>query len=108
MPREKLDIKEIEELGYYDFMGYLEVPFFNIGGAASMDKLIEMCGIKKNSEVLEVDCGTGGNACYIAKATGCHVTGIDIAEHMVVEAKKRAEKEGLTDRVTFPWAMPTT
>ncbi len=101
MPREKLDIKEIEELGYYDFMGYLEVPFFNIGGASSMDKLIEMCGIDGNSEVLEVGCGTGGNACYVARATGCRVTGIDIAEHMVAEAKRRAEKEGLADRVTF-------
>jgi len=101
IPREKLDIKEIEELGYYDFMGYLEVPFFNIGGASSMDKLIEMCGINGDSEVLEVGCGTGGNACYVARATGCHVTGIDIAEHMVAEAKNRAEKEGLADRVTF-------
>ena len=32
MPKEPLSIKEIEELGYYDFMGYMEVPFFNIGG----------------------------------------------------------------------------
>ncbi|MCW4048360.1 MAG: hypothetical protein NWE89_01355 [Candidatus Bathyarchaeota archaeon] len=33
--KEQLSIEEIEELGYYDFMGYMEVPFFNVGGVGS-------------------------------------------------------------------------
>lgn len=101
MPEEKLSIKEIEELGYYDFMGYMGVPFFNIGGAASMDRLAELCHITKGTAVLDVGCGTGGNACYLANMYGCTVVGVDIAEHMVKYARKRAAELDLADRVSF-------
>ena len=47
MPKESLSLEEIEELGYYDFMGYMEVPFFNIGGASSIDRLAELCQLDK-------------------------------------------------------------
>jgi ubiquinone/menaquinone biosynthesis C-methylase UbiE len=101
MPVEKLLTEEVEKLGYYDFMGYLEVPFFNIGGVSSLDRLAELLIINKETRILEVGCGTGGNACYLANKYGCHITGIDIAEHMVKQAQIRAEKLGLTHRVTF-------
>ena len=94
-------MKEIEELGYYDFMGYMGVPFFNIGGAASMDKLAELCNIDEDTVVLDVGCGTGGNSCYLAQKHGCRVVGVDIAEHMIMYAEKRAKELGLTDRVSF-------
>ncbi len=92
MSKESLTIQEIEELGYYDFMAYLEVPFFNIGGAPSIDLLVERCGITEGSHVLDVGCGTGGNAAYLAERYGCRVTGIDISELMVEQAKRRASK----------------
>jgi len=101
MPKEHLSIEEIEELGYYDFMGYMEVPFFNVGGAASIDRLAELCQINKESRILVVGCGTGGNSCYLANKYGCTVVGIDIAERMVAHAQERAESQGLTDRVSF-------
>jgi ubiquinone/menaquinone biosynthesis C-methylase UbiE len=101
MPMEKLPIKEVEKLGYYDFMGYLEVPFFNIGGVSSMDRLAELLRIGAETRILDVGCGTGGNACYLANKYGCHIIGIDIAELMVRKAQIRAEELGLTDRVVF-------
>lgn len=101
MPVESLSIEEIEELGYYDFMGYMEVPFFNIGGAASIDRLAELCQLGQESRVLVVGCGTGGNSCYLANKYGCQIVGIDIAEHMIKHAQERAENLGLTDRVVF-------
>ncbi len=94
-------IEEIEELSYYDFMGYLDVPFFNIGGVASIDRLAELCRIGEESKVLVVGCGTGGNSCYVAQTYGCHVTGIDIAEQMIQKAQLRAEELNLTDRISF-------
>ncbi len=101
MPKDDLSIEELEELSYYDFMGYMDVPFFNIGGVASIDRLAELCEIKESSEVLVVGCGTGGNSCYLAQTYGCHIIGIDIAEHMIQKAQLRAEELNLTDRVTF-------
>jgi ubiquinone/menaquinone biosynthesis C-methylase UbiE len=96
-----LTLKEIEGLGYYDFMGYMGIPYFNVGGIASIDKLAELCKITKNTRVLEVGCGTGANACFLAKTYGCSVIGVDIAEHMVEYAQRRVEELGLTNLVSF-------
>jgi ubiquinone/menaquinone biosynthesis C-methylase UbiE len=98
---ENLSLSEIEELGYYDFMAYLEVPFFNIGGAPSIDLLAEMCNIDDSSHVLDVGCGTGGNSAYIVEKYGCKVTGIDISELMIKRAIKRAKDRGLENQLSF-------
>jgi ubiquinone/menaquinone biosynthesis C-methylase UbiE len=82
-------------------MGYVGVPFFNIGSGESMDRLAEMCRIGVGTRVLEVGCGTGTNACLLAEKYGCTVVGVDIAEYMVAQARRRAEELRLTDRVTF-------
>ena len=82
-------------------MAYLKVPFFNIGGTPSLDLLAQRCGINENSHVLDIGCGTGGNAAYLAETYGCRVTGIDIAEHMVERANERAVSSGLDDRLSF-------
>lgn len=94
-------LEELEELSYYDFMGYMDVPFFNIGGVGSIDRLAELCEIRENSKILVVGCGTGGNSVYLAQTYGCHITGIDVAEHMIQKAQLRAEELNLTDRVIF-------
>jgi len=98
---DKLSLEEVERLGYYDFMGYMGVPFFNIGGFASIDRLAELCHITGETRILEVGCGTGTNACYLAEKYGCTVVGIDLAEHMVEQATKRAAELVLSDRATF-------
>jgi hypothetical protein len=66
LSKKDLALSQIEELGYYDFMAYLQVPFFNIGGIPSLELLAERCRIDESSHILDVGCGTGGNACHIA------------------------------------------
>jgi len=101
MNEDSLTIEEIENLGYYDFMAYLEVPFFNIGGAPSVDLLAERCGIGEDSHVLDVGCGTGSNAAYLVEHFGCQVTGVDISELMIDQANRRASGHELGDRLEF-------
>lgn len=101
MVENNLSMEEIENLGYYDFMSYLGVPFFHVGGLKSTEKLAELCHIDKDKKVLVVGCGTGFSACYIAKKFGCFVVGVDIAEISINKAKERAEKENLGDKVEF-------
>ncbi len=98
---DKLSIEEVENLGYYDFMGYIGVPYFNVGGRVSIDDLAKLCHIGAVSRVLEVGCGTGTNACYLAEKYGCTVVGVDIAEQMVRQATRQSEEKGLTNRVSF-------
>ncbi len=101
-PREpKLSVKEAEALGYYDFMSYLGVPYYHVGGLTSTKKLAELCRIDSTKKVLMVGCGTGFSACYLARKIGCEVVGIDIAELSIEEAKERAKRQGVSDKAKF-------
>lgn len=101
MTNEQLTMEEIEKLSYYDFMAHMDAPFFNLGGYSSIDRLAEMCKLSKCKKVLDVGCGSGLNACYLAKTFDCFVIGIDVADKMINKAKENAEKENLTDKVEF-------
>ncbi|MCW4014260.1 MAG: class I SAM-dependent methyltransferase [Candidatus Bathyarchaeota archaeon] len=96
-----MSVGEVEGLGYYDFMAYIGVPFFNIGGVPSLDLLAERCGIDETCHVLDVGCGTGGNSAYLVESYGCRVTGIDISEIMIARAQERKEEHPLGDRMRF-------
>ncbi len=89
----------------------LENPYFDLqaemgstkhgGGLKATEELIQFCHIDKDKYVLDVGCGVGATACYIAKKTGCRVVGIDIRKRMVEVSRERARREGLADRVEF-------
>ncbi|KGK99748.1 ubiquinone biosynthesis methyltransferase UbiE [Methanococcoides methylutens] len=101
MQENDLSMKEIEDLGYYDFMSYLGVPYFHVGGLTSTERLAELCQVNKDSKVLMVGCGTGFSACFVAQRFGCSVVGVDIAEVSIRKAKERAKSLGLGERVEF-------
>ena len=101
MSGHSLSIQEIEALGYYDFMSYLEGPYFHIGGLVSTEKMAELCRLDGNKKVLMVGCGTGFSACYLAKKVGCFVLGVDIAELSIEKAKERAKREELEGKTEF-------
>ena len=101
MTENDLSMEEIENLSYYDFMSYLGVPFFHLGGLASSERLAELCNIDANKSLLMVGCGAGFSACHIAKVFGCSVVGVDIAETSIEKAKERAQMENVSDRVEF-------
>ncbi|ABQ30717.1 MULTISPECIES: SAM-dependent methyltransferase [Acidiphilium] len=52
-------------------------------------------------EVLDIGCGWGGMALTMARDYGARVTGITLSEEQLAEARRRAEAEGLADRVSF-------
>lgn len=51
--------------------------------------------------VLDVACGSGGPALFLAHTVGCRVTGVDINESGVANARRLAEKSSLTNRARF-------
>ncbi|MGH6815991.1 MAG: class I SAM-dependent methyltransferase [Hyphomicrobiaceae bacterium] len=57
--------------------------------------------IRSNHYVLDIGCGWGGLALYLAKATGCSVTGITLSDNQLAFARRRAEQQGLAGAVRF-------
>jgi cyclopropane-fatty-acyl-phospholipid synthase len=57
--------------------------------------------LKPGQRVLDIGCGWGGLALYLASMADVHVTGITLSEEQLKIARERAAKAGLTDRVNF-------
>ncbi len=51
--------------------------------------------------ILEMGCGWGGLALYIAEQTGAHVTGVTLSSEQVATANKRATARQLEDKTEF-------
>lgn len=73
----------------------------HMGGLKATKELIELCHITVNSNVLDVGCGIGMTASYMAKAHGCHVVGVDISEKMIERSRKKAEREDVEKEIEF-------
>lgn len=63
--------------------------------------VIELGKINKYSKVLDVGCGVGGTAFYIAKKTGAHVIGININPSHVKLASEISKAKKLSKSVRF-------
>jgi SAM-dependent methyltransferase len=54
-----------------------------------------------SAHALEVGCGAGGPALFLARTTGARVTGVDINEHGIAAGNAMAREQQLEDRVQF-------
>ena len=63
--------------------------------------IIKKLNIKPNQKVLDIGCGWGSLAIDIAKSANCEVTGITLSENQFATASKRAQEEGLSEKVSF-------
>lgn len=57
--------------------------------------------LQPGQKVLDIGCGWGGMALFLAEEYGVEVVGLTLSNDQFSHAKKRAEQAGLTDRVTF-------
>ena len=73
------------------------IPFTELPGHLdSIQMLIEMSKVAADDLVLDVACGPGLVACEFAKVAQ-HVTGIDLTEKMIEQAKNRQKELGLAN-----------
>jgi ubiquinone/menaquinone biosynthesis C-methylase UbiE len=58
--------------------------------------------LKDHGEAVDLGCGAGQLVMEIAqKVPGLHMTGIDLSEKMLVDARQSAQRVGMEDRVDF-------
>lgn len=88
------------DLSYFGLQAYVGTTK-HMGGLETTKELIELCHVNEDSYVLDVGCGVGATACYLAKKHGCKVLGVDIHEAMIARANERAEGEGVEGHVEF-------
>jgi SAM-dependent methyltransferase len=74
---------------------------FHVRGLGATRELAEALGINAGVSLLDVGCGLGGPARFLAATYGCHVTGIDLSQPFIEAARMLSERCGLADRATF-------
>ena len=57
--------------------------------------------LSPGQRVLDIGCGWGGTALYLARHCGVDVTGVTLSAEQLKVARRRAEEAGLADRVRF-------
>ena len=67
--------------------------------AAKYKSLVDHTGIGDGDRVLEIGCGWGGFAEYVAKNTNARVTGLTISQEQFEFASARIQKAGLGEKV---------
>lgn len=75
--------------------------------ASDIDALEQALRPKPSDVLLDVGCGFGEIAIALHRRTGCRVTGIDVADSAIREARRRGARAGVEDFVGFEVADPT-
>ena len=73
----------------------------HFGGLAATDALAHHAKINESTHVLDLCCGLGGPARYLAYHYGCRVTGVDMNTDRLAGAVRLTERTKLQDRVLF-------
>jgi cyclopropane-fatty-acyl-phospholipid synthase len=82
---------------------YFESPDQSLDDAQLAKKrhLAAKLNLKPGANVLDIGCGWGGLALYIAEIAGSHVTGITLSQEQFQRARNRAQERGLAGDVNF-------
>ena len=73
----------------------------HIGGYAESMVMATRAGIKEGDKVLDLCSGLGAGLRFLVKNFQVQGYGLEVTDHMIAEAKKRTEAEGLTDKIEY-------
>ena len=74
---------------------------FEEAGQKHVERMAAMVPFDANSKVLELGCGNGVTAIWLAQQFNCQVVAVDPSPTNINNAKKLASKLGVTDKVNF-------
>jgi sarcosine/dimethylglycine N-methyltransferase len=71
------------------------------GGLMSSRALAERAGIKEGMSGIDLCCCLGAGMRFLVKNFNVEMSGVDATERMVIEARRRAEDEGMAAKLDF-------
>jgi SAM-dependent methyltransferase len=74
---------------------------FHTRGILATTELGKAAELTHSTRVLDIGCGIGGPARYLAATFGCHVTGIDLSASFIDTANYLTARSGLSGQVAF-------
>jgi len=73
----------------------------HFGGWKATYDLVQRLDLLNSQKILDVCCGEGSTACWLAKEHGLNVNGIDILDKAISVAREKAKAQGVTVLVDF-------
>lgn len=83
------------------------VDEFHMGGRQATKTLAEALDIDPGHHVLDIGCGLGGTARFLASTYGCKVTGIDLTAEYVTVGNELNDEVGLAPQIDLTVANAT-
>ncbi|MBV9378188.1 MAG: class I SAM-dependent methyltransferase [Alphaproteobacteria bacterium] len=77
------------------------IDHFHGKGVIATEELAAMLQPQANDHLLDIGCGIGGPARWMAAKFGCRVTGVDLTESFCAAARELNSLTGLADRVNI-------
>ncbi|WP_391117063.1 class I SAM-dependent methyltransferase [Psychrobacillus sp. L3] len=84
---------------YLDLLAYFGIGGAHPGGYSLTQSLLENVNIQPTKSVLDIGCGTGQTAAFLAEQFNCHVTAVDNHPIMVEKALERFRENGFSVNV---------
>ncbi len=90
-----------KDLAKLDHVDLAPVDEFHIGGREATMALMAQLPITPAMQLLDIGCGIGGPARYVAAQHDCHVIGIDLTPRFIEVGRSLTARVGLADRVAL-------
>eukprot|EP00092_Neocalanus_flemingeri_P040027 GFUD01043597.1.p1 GENE.GFUD01043597.1~~GFUD01043597.1.p1 ORF type:complete len:278 (+),score=73.55 GFUD01043597.1:55-888(+) len=98
-----LDQNQYSRKGILRYEAIFGRTYVSVGGEVTTKDFVSQLDLKQGMKVLDIGCGTGGSAFYMARNYGVDVHGVDLATNMIaIAGDYRAEMEAaVKHRVQF-------
>jgi len=114
--REENCSEEFMDAGQYQRNGILRYEkvfghtFISTGGKQTTEEFVKELNLKPGMRVLDIGCGIGGSAFYMARNFGAEVLGIDLSNNMldIANERKMEMEENIRNSVSFRYLDATT
>ncbi len=90
----------VQEYSREDSMPDWVLPFSAVRGS-ELEKIATQLRLRAGDEFVDLGCGLGGAAIWVAERTGAAVIGVDISAHAVKQAQLLATRRELGERARF-------